>query len=57
VAAAVAVADARRSGTMPSTGEQSSGLVPQVTIGAKRAASNDSSRSNAASASVGSVFQ
>jgi hypothetical protein len=41
------------SGTAPSIGEESSGLVPQLTIGARHAASKDNSRSNVASASVG----
>src|SRR5260370_16884664 len=45
------------SGTAPSTGEQSSGLVPQLTIGARRAASKRSSRSKTAPASVGNVTQ
>src|SRR5581483_4670538 len=45
------------SGTAPVTGAQSSGLVPQLTMGANLAASKESSRSNLAPASVGSVAQ
>ncbi len=45
------------SGTRPVTGSASSGLVPQVTIGAMAAASRVTSVSNRASGSLGRLRQ